>query len=238
MQPERRSKSVKRFILIRRFWSSVQHRHQRTQSDVHCLHYFSRVAFNSPISWTVTISLFPLTAHPSPSPVIIPTSTWSKPGWSWPPAQPSPLRCHSDVFEITLMTLEPVLGSLEAKDFMMLIHLPRWWKQHWDEPCIIGFFLYVVSRRRRKQTFWLHFDSLLSRLLLGFRSPLSPGVRTGFIAHRPVVYSPSRDGDGAGEIQLQVRDTELSEFTQADHCHAHSPQWTAKIENLIILKFY
>lgn len=40
--------------------------------------------------------------------------------------------------------------------------------------------LYVVceSQRRRKQTFWLHFDSLLTRLLLGFRSPLSPRIRT------------------------------------------------------------
>lgn len=94
---------------------SVRRRHQRTPFPVHCLRYSSCATSTSPTSWTVTISPFLLTAPPSPSPVIIPTSTWSKPGCLWPPAQPSPLRCYSDVWETTLIALEQFLALWRLK---------------------------------------------------------------------------------------------------------------------------
>lgn len=69
---------------------------------------------------------------------------------------------------------------------------------------------------------WDFILKICCRLRLGFRSPLSPGVRTGWSGQCCLQHK--RDGNGAGEIQMQVRGTELNESTKSDHCHAHSPQ--------------
>lgn len=160
----------------------VQHRRQRTVSLVHRLRYPSPAAFTSPISWTVTVSLVP------PSPVITPHRPDQSLAGRGP--RPCPPRCHSDVFEITVMTLESVWLSggqrlYDARTFPLLMKLaPGSTLCYW-----ISRYVVRETQRRRKQTFGLHFEGLLPRLLLGFRSSLSPSVRSGFIAQRPVVYS-------------------------------------------------
>lgn len=117
-----------------------------------------------------------------------------------------------------MMTLEPLLGALEAKHFMMPIHLPLDEISTKLNPLLLDFFVCCVGVSEEDNTnllllltsIWQSVHQIAAEALLFPPAGSEPALLLSRLLFT--------DGDGAGKIQLQSRGSEPNVATERRLC--------------------